>query len=217
MTNDKWIVRDKERGVEVEVDSRAEAEERMQDMEQLGADVEIDAPGVTTADKSSVTDPQYDDGDDESDDVSEATHPTDGGTEPDVVKLEHSEADLPEEQPSVSEDPMSWIPKDFIDVIDGSPAINRKGYDVIAHHYGISVTTEVLVSPVETGHEYAEVKAVAVTKDGIEYSAHGSAHLSRGDDSHLLLEMADTRAAKRATARASGVGMVAVQELQNEL
>jgi len=125
--------------------------------------------------------------------------------------------ELPEEKPGVDTDPLDWVPSDFVDRIDGTPAINRKGYDVLAHHYDISVTTEVLVSPSETGYEYAEVVATAITDDGVTYAAHGSAHISRGDDEYLLLEMADTRAAKRATARATGVGMVAVQELQNEL
>jgi len=124
---------------------------------------------------------------------------------------------LPDEQPGVDTDPMDWVPSDFVDRIDDTPAINRKGYDVLAHHYDISVTTEVLVSPSENGYEYAEVVATAITDDGVEYTAHGSAHVDRGDDSFLLLEMADTRAAKRATARATGVGLVAVSELKNEL
>lgn len=124
---------------------------------------------------------------------------------------------LPDNQPGVDTDPLDWVPGDFVDTIDGTQVINRKGYDVIAHHYGISVTTSVLVSPSESGFEYAEVRAVAETSDGVEYTAHGSAHVDRGDDSYLLLEMADTRAAKRATARATGVGMVAVEELQNDL
>lgn len=131
--------------------------------------------------------------------------------------IESTSEQLPDEQPGVDTDPLDWVPGDFIDHIDGSPAINRKGYDVLAHHYGISVTTEVLVSPHETEYEYAEVVATAITEDSVSYTAHGSAHVKRGDDSWLLLEMADTRAAKRATARATGVGMVAVSELQNDL
>jgi hypothetical protein len=127
------------------------------------------------------------------------------------------EEELPDNPPGVDTDPLDWVPSDFVDRIDGQPAINRKGYDVLAHHYDISVKTELLVSPTETEYEYAEVRAIAETEDGVEYVAHGSAHVSRGDDHYLLVEMADTRAAKRATARATGVGMVAVEELQNEL
>ena len=44
----------------------------------------------------------------------------------------------------------------------------------------------------------------------------GSAHVDWGDDSVLLLELADTRARKRALSIATGVGAVAVEELKNE-
>jgi len=183
-------------------DSRKEAEETKQDMMRLG---------VPEGDLEIVMD------------ASDGRQETDGGTTvvEDQTQQEPAQppekADLPDQQPGVDTDPLNWVPSDFVDTIDGKQAINRKGYDVLAHHYGISVTTQVLVSPSETDFEYAEVVATAETSDGVEYTAHGSAHVDRGDDSYLLLEMADTRSAKRATARATGVGMVAVSELQNEL
>jgi hypothetical protein len=65
--------------------------------------------------------------------------------------------------------------------------------------------------------EYAQVRAVATTEDGTNYTAHASASAERGDDTGLLLEMADTRAYKRAASRATGVGMVAVSEIKNDL
>lgn len=194
-----FIVQDTRRETERECASRSEAKETKNDMVALGAspeDIEIIPPSKS-----------------------------DGGTvEAEPIDTEDNERvtgsayeNLPDEQPGVDTDPLDWVPSDFVDTIEGQPAINRKGYDVLAHHYEISVTTEVLVSPSGTGFEYAEVVATAETKEGVEYAAHGSAHIERGDDSTLLLEMADTRAAKRATARATGVGMVAVQELQNDL
>lgn len=121
------------------------------------------------------------------------------------------------ENRNVSDDPLVWMPDEFTDKIDGSTAINRKGYAVLAHHYDIDVRAEVQVGPNETDFEYAQCTAVATTRDGKEYRAHGSAHVDRGDDAHLLLEMADTRAQKRALAMATGVGTVAVEELQNEM
>lgn len=124
--------------------------------------------------------------------------------------------ELPD-QPTVDTDPLTWMPSEFTDEIDGTVAINRKGYEVMAHHYGISTRSECVVGPEESGHEYARVKATAETEDGTTYEAHGSASVERGDDSWLLLEMADTRARKRAIAQATGVGMVAVSELQNDL
>lgn len=56
----------------------------------------------------------------------------------------------------------------------------------------------------------------ATTADGRTCEAYGSAHVDRGDDHELLLELADTRARKRALSIATGVGAVAVAELRAE-
>jgi hypothetical protein len=71
----------------------------------------------------------------------------------------------------------------------------------------------------ETDNEYAEFRAVATTEDGQEYSGFGSAHVERqdGDDPYLLNELAETRAMKRATAWATGVGMTAIEEMRGVL
>lgn len=219
-----WTLYDPNRDRKREFDSRSEAEEKKQDLEGLGASgLEIIPPG--------------DDVDGE--DVEETS--TDGGTEtiePDVVDnteesnpepketgeadvlestadLQQGGYDLPER--SVSDDPLQWVPGEFVDTIDGTQAINRKGFAVLGHFYEIETSSQVQVAPEETDFEFCRVKAVATTKDGREYEAHGSAHVDRGDDSYLLLEMADTRAKKRALADATGVGAVAVAELKNEV
>jgi len=124
------------------------------------------------------------------------------------------DADLPDR--SVADDPLTWIPGDFVDEIDGTQAVNRKGFEVLSHFYDIGVSAELQVPPEDTGHEYARVKATATTPDGRECQAFGSAHVDRGDDKTLLLEMADTRARKRALSIATGVGAVAVAELRAE-
>jgi len=126
--------------------------------------------------------------------------------------------DLPDE-PSVSEDPVQWLPSHFIDRIQGVPTVNRKGYAVIASKYGVSVTAEPVTLPGETDHEYAEFQAIAIYAEGNEYSGFGSAHVDRmdGDDPYLLAELAETRAMKRATAWATGIGMTAMSEMQGEL
>jgi hypothetical protein len=116
--------------------------------------------------------------------------------------------------PPVDEDPLTWMPDHFVDTIEDEPAINRKGYAVLAEHYGISVTTTPLTIPSESDWEYAEFRAVATTADGREYTGFGSAHVERGDDKVVLGEMAETRAEKRATASATGVGMLAVSEMK---
>ena len=52
--------------------------------------------------------------------------------------------------------------------------------------------------------------------DGDEYSAYGEAHA--GDNGvENIVRMSDTRAFKRAVSRATGVGTVAIEELQNDL
>ena len=143
-------------------------------------------------------------------------HTTDGGQTQTEPQPEPQTYDLPD-KPPVDEDPLTWMPSEFTDTIDGSVAINRKGYEVMAHHYGIETQSSCMVGPEETEFGFCRVKATAITDDGKRYQAHGSAHVDRGDDAFLLLEMADTRARKRAIAQATGVGMVAVSELQNNL
>lgn len=147
--------------------------------------------------------------------VMNSPEPTDPGG-PEVSEVDPTEQ-LPNEKPSVDTDPLTWMPSEFTDTIDGTVAINRKGYEVMAQHYGIGTSSKCMVGPEQTDFEFCRVQATATTADGVEYQAHGSASTERGDDAYLLLEMADTRARKRAVAQATGVGMVAVEELQNEL
>lgn len=158
--------------------------------------------------ESNVPDPQADGG------TAEVVEVDDPAPEPEVDVSERAD-ELPER--SVADDPLTWMPGDFVDQIDGSAAINRKGFEVLSHFYDIDVTVDLQVAPDETGHEYARVKATATTGDGRTCEAFGSAHVDRGDDEVLLLEMAGTRARKRALSIASGVGAVAVEELKSEV
>ena len=183
-------LKDTDRDVTKEFDSKAEAEEKKQDLIQLGAnesDLEIITNGAEVVEESEPAQP---------------------------VTSEPDEGDLPDEPP-VDEDPIDWLPAHFTDTIQGVPTVNRKGYAVIASKYGVSVTAEPVTLASETDFEYAEFKAVATTPDGQEYSGFGSAHVERtdGDDKHLLNELAETRAMKRATAWATGIGMTAIEEL----
>jgi len=123
---------------------------------------------------------------------------------------------LPDEGPSVDEDPLVWMPDEFTDTVDGTVSINRKGYEVIAHHYDIQCDTDMVVSPLESDYEVVIHKAVATDSDGDTYSAYGEAHTS-DVDTDVMVRMSCTRAYKRAVSRASGVGMVAVEELQGSL
>lgn len=121
--------------------------------------------------------------------------------------------------PRVDQDPVDWLPEHFIDHIQGTPTVNRKGYAVIASKYNVSVTAEPVTLASETDFEYAEFEAIAVTEDGQEYSGFGSAHVNRenGDSPYLLNELAETRSMKRAVSWATGIGMTAIEELQGDL
>ena len=204
----QFIVRDTDRGNERPVESRAKAEEVKQDLEELGADVEIIPPH------------------DHHEEPVETG--TDGG--PDVVEAQPDESPTETVEPDtdaldavaekdIATDPLSVMPQHFVDQIQGVPTINRKGYAVLAEHFNVSVSAEPITLPSETDFEYAEFRAVATTEDGQEYSGFGSAHIERqdGDDPHLLAELAETRAMKRATAWATGVGITAYSEMSNSL
>lgn len=202
----EWTVRgEKPTGETVEqtAESRPEAEEMQANAEGVGLEnVEIVPPGETDGDQQ--THPAEDIDDVNVIEVDEVT-PADADTDGQLAER------------SVAEDPLNWVPGEFVDEIDGTQAINRKGFEVLSHFYDVDVQTELQVPPEETDHEYCRVKATAVTGDGRECEAFGSAHVDRGDDAVLLLEMAGTRARKRALSIATGVGAVAVAELKSEV
>jgi len=131
--------------------------------------------------------------------------------ETDVPDVVNDKTGLPDDPP-VDTDPLTWIPEEFQDTIDGTIAINRKGFEVLAHHYNIATETDM----VEYSEERVVHKAKATTEDGKLYTAYGEAHVDEVD-SEKLVRMSDTRAYKRAVSRATGVGMIAVSELQAEL
>jgi len=198
----EWTLIDHSRENRREFESRADAETARADLRDLGID----------PDDLEIIPPTETDGS--------------GAVEPEVVGSEETDAQ-PDETPdenrpdlserSVADDPIAWMPGEFVDVIDGSEAINRKGFEVLSHFYDVSVTADLQTAPEETDHEHCRVKATATTPDGREVEAFGSAHVDRGDDPWLLVEMAGTRARKRAISVATGAGAVAVEELKNEL
>jgi len=185
-----------ENGNTRDVETLSDAEDVAADMEGLGMTCRIEQ-----VDESEP--PETDGGE-----VQSASDPT----TPDAELANVDNKDL-------AEDPLSVMPSHFVDTIQGVPTINRKGYAVLAEHFGISVTAEPVTLPGETDFEYAEFQATATTHDGQEYSGFGSAHVDRmdGDDPYLLAELAETRAMKRATAWATGVGMTAFSEMSNSL
>jgi len=194
-------------------DARPAAEDRVEAASGIdGVDVALYPPGESPEEMYH--------GDTQTDDTAETEvveDAPDTNHEPEVMspdEIQQASDQLPEDR-HVDEDPLKWLPGEFVDTIDGSNAINRKGFEVLAHFYDVDVEAELEVTPEETDHEYARVKATATIGDRV-VEAYGSAHVDRGDDHYLLLEMADTRARKRALSIATGAGAVAVDELIND-
>lgn len=150
----------------------------------------------------------------ESDPIEPAEHDNRPADPPATDGEEYSDQ-LPDDGPSVDEDPLVWMPDEFTDTIDGTVAINRKGFEVLAHHYSIQCQTDVVESLCT--EERVVFKATATDEDGDVYTAFGSGGKERNDSQRPPVEMADTRAYKRAISRATGVGMVAVDELQGSM
>jgi len=200
-------------GVSNEFESRQKAEEGVDTHEALCEECEEGSAEIKAVGETAETDggPQ-----------ANATAPkeTESVDEPPAAVPEPTEPEayenkLPDDGPSVDEDPLVWMPDEFTDEIDDTIAINRKGFEVLAHHYDIQCSTELVVGPHDTEYSYAVVRAVANDADGDEYTAFGEAHTDEKDMKKTeLTRYADTRAYKRAISRATGVGMVAVEELQ---
>lgn len=226
MTNDQFTLVNERKGDSREFDTRAEAQEQVEKLIGLGMNpenLEIVPPGETDGGPDVVETTSDDITSTDSDGKSKetrATHPekfdnTQGG-ESDESGVVSASEELPDNGPSVDEDPLVWMPDEFTKTVDGTVTITRKGYEVLAHHYDIRGGTELVVSPVETDMEYVVHKATVVDADGDEYSAYGEAHASDNGVENIT-RMSDTRAYKRAVSRATGVGTVAIEELQGEL
>ncbi|UBF23283.1 hypothetical protein M1M40_gp05 [Halorubrum tailed virus 29] len=204
---DDWQVYDPENDNVRAFDARSDAEDARDDMADFGIDVEMYPPGETPADDAAA------DGGTTGDPGTPAAKAADPSPEPQPDPVEQ----VPDD-PNLTDDPFAWMPGDFVDSIDGTPTINRRGYAALGRKFGISAPNiTVHVGPEETDHAYCRVEATVVDDDGREYVNHGSASVDRGDDATLLLELATTRARKRALAGATGVGLIAVEELKNEL
>lgn len=235
----KWVVVSDDGSESEPFDSRSKAEDRIDDLDGLvdaelrqketdGGKVEVDSAEVVemSGGDGGNENGQDDEGDENLMGVDVCVHcgneindghcpDCEDEAEPEpAVEPQPVENDIPE-SPDVAEDPISWMPEHFVDVIEGVPAINRKGYAVLVEHYDISVKAKPITYPGESDWEYAEFRAIATTPDGDEYTGYGSAHVDRDDDKTVLGELAETRACKRAVAWATGVGMTAVSELQH--
>jgi len=114
-------------------------------------------------------------------------------------------------------DPLSILPSHMVDTISGEPAVNKRGYAMIAERYGIETSAEIVSFPWENDENRCVAKATAITEDGKEYTGWATACAEDGDMEDQIIELAETRSLKRSVSWASGVGIVSYQELTNQL
>jgi len=207
----QFIVRDTDRGNERPVDSRAEAEEVKQDLEELGATVEIIPLGDGENQTASA------DGGVEVVDHTVDESPTETDEPPQTPATPKTAEALDELGESLGTDPLDILPGHMIDQIQGQPAINKRGYAMIAERYGVSVKATIESYPWENDDNRCVASAVATTEDGKEYRDYATASKDDGDMSEQLIELASTRALKRCVGWATGLGIVSYQELSNQL
>ena len=191
------------------VESRAEAEDVKEDMEGLGMDVEIrqaESDGGDVAERlaEETGDPV---------EKFESDEPL-----PEMDELETVDDDpLAELGEELGTDPLSILPAHMVDTIQGEPAVNKRGYAMIAERYGIEASAEIKVYPWDNDEGRCVAKATAITEDGKEYSGWATACADDGDMAEQLIELAETRSLKRSVSWASGVGIVSYQELSSQL
>ena len=199
-------------------DSRATADDKAKGVKQMVSDPS--AIEVVQGDYEDYEDYQNRDADteDTAEVVETPTQTTDGGhVQPEPQQAQESAEAIDKLGESLEDDPLNILPGHMQDDIQGTPAINKRGYAMIAERYGIEVTTSIESYPWDNDEGRCVAKAVAITEDGQRYTGHATACKSDGDMPEQIVELADTRAMKRAVSWASGLGIVAYEELKNSL
>jgi len=196
--------------------ARSDAEDKAKDLKMMVDDpTEIE---VVQGDYENYEDYQNDSDDSESEDEPVPV-PTEAPE--DVIDAEPTETavddPLDELGESLGTDPLSILPGHMIDQIQGQPAINKRGYAMIAERYGVEVQAHIEQYPWDNDEGRCVARAVAETEDGKTYQDHATACEGDGDMSEQLVELASTRALKRVTGWATGLGIVSYQELSKEL
>lgn len=146
---------------------------------------------------------------------------------PDDVDVYNANADpgevdsAPEPQgngdnPTLREDPIGHlrpINDDFVNVIQGTPAISKRGFRYIQAELDISTESKI-VGWVDDPFGVV-IWARAELPDGRAAEAHGEGYPSEsGMDSSEFVRYADTRAKSRALSDLTSAGALAVDELQ---
>lgn len=205
-TQTNWTVIDNDSGNERIFNTREEAENAVETVKELGGDPDLFPPGESADEGDSDTAEPLGEEVEIVENVESEPEPQ---TEPDMDEL-------PER--SVADDPLDILPGYMIDSVQGTPALNKRGLSVLAFQYGVTVDDrDYLALPTDTDWESAIVETKVTNEDGNSFVGTGSAHVDRGDDKEVLLELAETRSYKRAVSFATGTGIVAYQELTSEV
>lgn len=118
--------------------------------------------------------------------------------------------------PTLQEDPIGHlrqINSDFVNTIQGTPAISKRGFRYIQAELDITTESEVVAQIDDPAG--VVVWARAELPDGRAAEAHGEGYPSEsGIDSNQFVRYADTRAKSRALSDLTSAGALAVDELQ---
>jgi len=193
-------------------DARSIAEDKAAGVKQMVSDPS--SIRVVQGDYDNFADYQnnHDNGDDPDTSRQDVAVPTESPE--DVIDDDGGIDDLGE---SLQDDPLELLPSHMIDTIQGEPAINKRGYAMIAERFGVAVKSEIVTFPWDNDDNRAVARATAETEDGKEYTDYASASVGDGDMSDQIIELASTRALKRVTGWATGLGIVSYHELSEEL
>jgi len=193
-------------------DARSIAEDKAAGVKQMVSDPS--SIRVVQGDYDNFADYQnnHDNGDDPDTSRQDVAVPTESPE--DVIDDDGGIDDLGE---SLQDDPLELLPSHMIDTIQGEPAINKRGYAMIAERFGVAVESEIVTFPWDNDDNRAVARATAETEDGKEYTDYATACVDDGDMSDQIIELASTRALKRVTGWATGLGIVSYHELSEQL
>jgi len=200
MNDNQFIVRDTDRGNERPCESRSEAEEVADELQSLGADVEIIPP----REEDNVDVVEHDEPPKEADTI-----------EPDTPDTEGAETDID----ALVQNPIDWLERKngaYVNTVKGTPAISKRGFRYIQSQFGITTESEVVATfddPMGV-----VVWAKAELPDGRSAEAHGEGYVTeRKVDDNEFVRYADTRAKNRALADLTSSGALCVEEMEGEL
>lgn len=236
-----WIIKDHSRNRDLHRDSRAEAEDVL---DEFRGDLELELidPDGNTIDKNYGDDSEQDVEPEVVDHSDQEEATTDGGEEVSAEVVEEKEP-APEQQPddvitgvddlrenhpdlletevNPNKDPNNWLPSWMLTEIDHggqtSVDLNKRGTQVVTKALGLEVKADCEVSAYDSDFEYARYNATVETPSGETYNAVGDAHIDEsGNEKWDLERLAETRAKKRAVKWSSAGGLEAMDGVSEE-